>query len=375
MSSYYSQDPLDFPKSKLSSDGYLRCNVHDKDYNPKWHEDKRVLDNRAMINVNPGLCWADACALDGVEDLSQRRMWNPCTRTLDIVGNVTQMLEYNVNGKEVTLPFNPTGRTGLIGRGMLGKYGPNHAVDALVTSTNENGDVEVFCIQRADTGEWALVGGMIDLHEKSEDACIREFMEEVFNKHKSTDAHESADAFLPVLMASRQLGVPYVGYVDDPRNTDNAWMETCVLHYHLNSTAKLMLKPTPDPSEVRKAEWHLADDAFCDKMYASHGEWVKSVRDSILCNTMDSNKTEDLVSRSVHVANLEEHITESQLKEHFAKFGVVSKVHYLDVSRCAFIDFETKSDAREAFLAGHATIKVRYNYAAHSNKADRRSDE
>ena len=31
------------------------------------------------------------------------------------------------------LPLNPKGRTGLYGRGLLGRWGPNHAVDPLVT--------------------------------------------------------------------------------------------------------------------------------------------------------------------------------------------------------------------------------------------------
>lgn len=30
-------------------------------------------------------------------------------------------------------PINPTGRTGLRGRGVLGKWGPNHAADPIVS--------------------------------------------------------------------------------------------------------------------------------------------------------------------------------------------------------------------------------------------------
>lgn len=30
-------------------------------------------------------------------------------------------------------PLNPQGRTGLKGRGILGKWGPNHAADPIVT--------------------------------------------------------------------------------------------------------------------------------------------------------------------------------------------------------------------------------------------------
>ena len=34
-----------------------------------------------------------------------------------------------INGR----PINPMGRTGLTGRGQLGKWGPNHAADPVVT--------------------------------------------------------------------------------------------------------------------------------------------------------------------------------------------------------------------------------------------------
>ena len=30
-------------------------------------------------------------------------------------------------------PLNPRGRTGLVGRGLLGRWGPNHAADPIVT--------------------------------------------------------------------------------------------------------------------------------------------------------------------------------------------------------------------------------------------------
>jgi ADP-ribose pyrophosphatase len=31
------------------------------------------------------------------------------------------------------IPFNPRGRTGISGRGKLGRWGPNHAADPIVT--------------------------------------------------------------------------------------------------------------------------------------------------------------------------------------------------------------------------------------------------
>lgn len=41
-------------------------------------------------------------------------------------------LEINTTFKVAT-PLNPVGRTGIIGRGHLGHWGPNHAADPIVT--------------------------------------------------------------------------------------------------------------------------------------------------------------------------------------------------------------------------------------------------
>lgn len=64
---------------------------------------------------------------------------------------------------------NPIGRTGMTGRGLLGKWGPNHAADPIVTRWKKdskgarvmvNGKpcLEFVAIKRRDTGEWALPG-------------------------------------------------------------------------------------------------------------------------------------------------------------------------------------------------------------------------
>jgi ADP-ribose pyrophosphatase len=52
-------------------------------------------------------------------------------------------------------PRNPKGRTGLQGRGLLGKWGPNQAADPIVLRLNPvSKEPEVVLIERADSGEW-----------------------------------------------------------------------------------------------------------------------------------------------------------------------------------------------------------------------------
>lgn len=134
--------------------------------------------------------------------------------------------------------MNPGGRTGLTGR-----WGPNHAADSIVTcwkiSENEymfhkksnKPIIQFVAIQRKDSGEWALPGGMIEHDEVVSSTLKREFMEEAMNLLEQFE-----DEAVEMEKGIKQLfnnGVEvFRGYVDDLRNTDNAWMETTVNLFH-----------------------------------------------------------------------------------------------------------------------------------------------
>ena len=49
-------------------------------------------------------------------------------------------------------PLNPFGRTGMRGRGTFGKWGPNHAADAIVSRRTPDGRLQFVAIERHDTG-------------------------------------------------------------------------------------------------------------------------------------------------------------------------------------------------------------------------------
>ena len=70
----------------------------------------------------------------------------------------------------------------------------------------------------------------------------------------------------------------YRGYVDDPRNTDNAWMETTAYHFHCGAElgANFNFNAGDDAAAVR---WLDVDPREADysNLYASHREWVDKV--------------------------------------------------------------------------------------------------
>ena len=76
--------------------------------------------------------------------------------------------------------------------------------------------------------------------------------------------------------------VVYKGYVDYPRNTDNAWMETTAFHFHCPpELGKLLrLKSGDDAAAVTWLDVSDAEPRYA-ALYASHKEWVDGVAASM----------------------------------------------------------------------------------------------
>ncbi|CAL8275085.1 unnamed protein product [Lota lota] len=185
-------------------------------------------------------------------------------------------------------PLNPRGRTGLAGRGLLGRWGPNHAADPIVTRWkvdaqgqqvthpgSERPVLQFISIKRKDCGEWAIPGGMVDPGEVVSLTLQREFSEEALNSLSVPAAKRATiHQCITKLFTSPGFQV-YRGYVDDPRNTDNAWMETVAVNFHDetgNSVSGLPLQAGDDAGEVT---WVDVDSSF--PLYASHSHFLETV--------------------------------------------------------------------------------------------------
>lgn len=74
----------------------------------------------------------------------------------------------------------------------------------------------------------------------------------------------------------------YQGYVDDPRNTDNAWMETIAQHFH-DKTGHLVGKfPFYAGDDATKVRWMDIDSNL--NLYASHSQFIK-----IVCSNLEAH--------------------------------------------------------------------------------------
>lgn len=178
------------------------------------------------------------------------------------------------------IPLNLRGRTGLTGRGVLGRYGPNHAADPIVTrwKTHPEGGIihdevssrpvlQFVSIQRRDTSEWALPGGMVDPGEHVSVTLRREFMEEALDS--GTLGSKDKDTIEKQLKAFFDNGKEiYKGYVDDPRNTDNAWMETVAYLFHDDTGKQIGQFQLKAGDDAKALQWMDIDESL--NLYASH---------------------------------------------------------------------------------------------------------
>ena len=152
-------------------------------------------------------------------------------------------------------PLNPAGRTGIEGRGLLGKWGPNHAADPIVTRVSpETGHLEVLLIQRR-CGAWAIPGGMVDSGEDPLTTARRELHEET-----------------GVALDETPGTVIYQGLGDGPRTTDNAWIETTAVHFHAEATSSVAHAIPQAASDAIDSKWMTITPDLIRSLYANHGE-------------------------------------------------------------------------------------------------------
>eukprot|EP01135_Chromosphaera_perkinsii_P012311 Nk52_evm3s2635 gene=Nk52_evmTU3s2635 len=196
--------------------------------------------------------------------------------------------------KHVRVPINPIGRTGVWGRGLLGRWGPNHAADPIVSrwkkdhrgefvkrmvtgtggGEEERRVLEFVAIKRKDSGEWAIPGGMVEPGDTVSATLKKEFAEEALNSLELGTPEQRASIKKDIAKVFQSGTEVYRGYVDDARNTDNAWMETVAVNFHANGGEFDMLKlhAGDDAGEVM---WKTVDTDL--KLYANHKDFLDRV--------------------------------------------------------------------------------------------------
>jgi ADP-ribose pyrophosphatase len=239
------------------------------------------------VKLEPGASWdklpdgydpvdyTDPLVLANAEDLESGNKWADVERpALSVLGKRksfaagdSSSLDIVASIDEATKRFrNPGGPVGLSGRGLLGRYGPNHAADPIVTRFHD-GRLQVVLVRRRDSDELAFPGGMVDPGSTVSRTLKGEFTEEAAKPGGAVDR----------LFAEGERGVVYRGLVDDRRTTDHAWIATTAVHFHAppDVANELELSVT-DVNEVSGVGWYDVDSVTT--LYASHKEWLDMVK-------------------------------------------------------------------------------------------------
>ena len=271
----------------------LAWDHHLKDYNPVVISDGTLSEQYNDLLKDPSFVrkvfngevtkfegYADPPLVDGKLSMELRQELEQGTaeRLKLLDGKVVKV---NVNrrshtGKltfdpETNLPRNPLGRTGLVGRGFLGRYGPNHAADALVLRfCPRTGHLQAALAFRDRDKKWVISGGMVDFDENAIHSLLRELDEETCLDLKkqlkdyffSSDPHEGESIFKESESMTSWVATKRV--VDDNRNTDSSWMETLAVVILLNDElgASITKFDPKDTEEIGTASWIDLTPAF-----------------------------------------------------------------------------------------------------------------
>jgi len=140
------------------------------------------------------------------------------------VNRISHFCQYDVINNR---PRNPFGRTGITGRGLLGRWGPNHAMEAVITRWKrkpsnekfERGKFSLEFLAQQKKDDILFPGGMILSLEQVPKVISQIFALQEGNENRKIDA---------LLAGGFEVSIEF----DDSRNTDNSWLETKVVNFH-----------------------------------------------------------------------------------------------------------------------------------------------
>ena len=130
--------------------------------------------------------------------------------------------------------------------------GPNYTADSVIVHPES---ASILLIRRK-TGEWALPGGFVDAEETPREAAIREAEEEA------------------TIVVEGEAPLVFRGVVDDPRGSQDAWIETSA--YLFVTDHRAMATGRDDAID---AAWHSLDSL--PELYASHRAIVERALDHL----------------------------------------------------------------------------------------------
>ncbi|CAF1266771.1 unnamed protein product [Rotaria sordida] len=201
-------------------------------------------------------------------------------RTTWIVTSEDKTSSFYRLDNQLSIPLNPMGRTGVRGRGALIRWGPNKSIIAVITRWKKHHDqftvidgqriLETLVFKDKYTNDWKLPEAKILGIESRYGAICRSFHELAFKDNDSehsfsfeeNDMIKYFESFARVSISTFETTgfeshMAYQGYIDDLRNTDNAWVETEIWNFHYDSNI-----PFPNLRQDGVAIWKDVTNNF-----------------------------------------------------------------------------------------------------------------
>lgn len=269
----------------LNVKGGIRTKVSDEDvswekkvemYYPMFYEDicHGSYDKNGAYISNPAV-WSDLT----INNITGFNTDSDHEKTGKPINRKSYEGPYKFN--EEGYPLNPRGRTGIAGRGLLGRWGPNHAADPIMMR-KKDGNIQFVGVLRADTEEWALPGGMVEPGDNVSVTLIKEFAEEAasgisddqMGKSENQDIIKEKIKEMKRIFKDLNQKTIYKGVVDDPRNTDNAWMETVAVLFVVTPSSPLYDYKLKAGDDAKGVNWITYTNDL--KLYASHADFVRN---------------------------------------------------------------------------------------------------
>uniref|UniRef100_H3DGB5 Transient receptor potential cation channel, subfamily M, member 2 n=2 Tax=Tetraodon nigroviridis TaxID=99883 RepID=H3DGB5_TETNG len=142
-------------------------------------------------------------------------------------GLVDQIQRTWKNTRMLSVFRNPRGRTGISGRGTLSHLGPNLYLTLALTRWQDGDSVlECLAVQDGSSGSFILPGGPTESAQHLPETLKKTLGETLYDKLNANDLEKKK---------------VFSSYVDDDRNTDNAWVDMIVVNIHLHTTSQVLV--------------------------------------------------------------------------------------------------------------------------------------
>jgi ADP-ribose pyrophosphatase len=173
-------------------------------------------------------------------------------------------------------PLNPKGRTGIEGRGALWLWGPNPMIYLIpIRFDSQSQTFEVLFQRSNDSAE--LINGHMRRHETLENASSR-----LENK-------------IPVNIGTWNKAEIHSGYLYDPRQTDNAWVEGKAFIFYVSEENDLGILPTSNDQYF----WKVLEPLFINDLYSTYSQLIRQSLQYLIDNThMDHDKLKKLLDKT-----------------------------------------------------------------------------